>query len=153
MSDQNLCIGSKIEECKIENKQESCLQASSIAEREMSNDSLARVFLMHGCDLNSGRACDLLATRINRQTGDTAQAMAIAKKACDLGMEIGCLNAACYASLLQKNEEALDFLKQSVNLGYNNWSWIHKDDDLIGLRATAGFIEFDQKFNPSFTSK
>ena len=46
---------------------------------------------------------------------------------------------AQYYSLSAESELALDHLEQAIDLGYDNWEWIRKDDTMDSLRHLPGF--------------
>lgn len=54
---------------------------------------------------------------------------------------ISLYNYACSLALLNKKEEALDFLKQAIRHGYSDFLHISQDPDLKTLREEPKFAE------------
>ena len=50
-------------------------------------------------------------------------------------------NLACSYALTDRKEKALAALNKAVSLGYDDLDWLEKDEDLGGLRSTAGYAE------------
>jgi len=55
------------------------------------------------------------------------------------GNPVACYNLACITSLLNKKEQAVTWLQQAINNGYNNWDNLKNDVDLKNIRETPGF--------------
>lgn len=51
-------------------------------------------------------------------------------------------NLACSLSLKLEFSEALECLKESIRLGFNDLSWILEDPDLADLRETDAFLTY-----------
>ncbi len=57
-------------------------------------------------------------------------------------------NTACSHSLLQDIDKSLGAIKKAMELGYNDFSYMHKDPDLENLRKDRRFTEiFSKKLN------
>jgi tetratricopeptide (TPR) repeat protein len=54
-------------------------------------------------------------------------------------------NLACSYSLLQDIDKSLDAIKKAVELGYRDFSYMHKDPDLENLRKDKRFLEIFSK--------
>ncbi len=50
-----------------------------------------------------------------------------------------CFNLGCIKAKEGKNKEALNFLEQSLKLGFNDWQEIENDKDLKSLRETNDY--------------
>ena len=50
-------------------------------------------------------------------------------------------NLACSLSLKENFKQAIDALRQSIKLGYSDFSWMLEDEDLNALRKTEYFLE------------
>jgi hypothetical protein len=50
-------------------------------------------------------------------------------------------NLACSLSLLGKLSESANALKKAVQLGYREWDWMMKDQDLENLRKSPEFSD------------
>jgi tetratricopeptide (TPR) repeat protein len=50
-------------------------------------------------------------------------------------------NLACSLSLLDRCDDALEALRKSINLGYDDFETLQNDTDLDNVRNHAGFIE------------
>ena len=50
-------------------------------------------------------------------------------------------NLACSLSLLGRRHDAVEALKEAIDLGYDDMGWLRQDPDLNGLK---GYWEFDE---------
>ena len=50
-------------------------------------------------------------------------------------------NIACMYSKKQNIEEAIGWLKQAINIGYNNWDQIKTDKDLENIKGSSYYQE------------
>ncbi|MBI4436912.1 MAG: hypothetical protein HY590_05855 [Candidatus Omnitrophica bacterium] len=62
-------------------------------------------------------------------------------------------NLACSYSLLKRNTEALAALEKSIVLGYDDFQFLQKDDDLYALRQDARYQELLNKYQKKRTSQ
>ncbi|MBF0449501.1 MAG: tetratricopeptide repeat protein [Candidatus Magnetomorum sp.] len=51
-------------------------------------------------------------------------------------------NIACLYAQKNQVEEAVDWLKKAVNMGFKDWHWLEKDADFEKIRHAALFIKF-----------
>jgi len=58
-------------------------------------------------------------------------------------------NLSCSFSLLNRIEDALSALKRSVDLGYQDWSFMEKDPDLENLRRDSRFLKILEDLKPA----
>ena len=54
-------------------------------------------------------------------------------------------NLACSLSLKLRLKDAMESLRQSIKLGYNDFNWMLEDKDLEALRETTIFINFKKE--------
>jgi tetratricopeptide (TPR) repeat protein len=54
-------------------------------------------------------------------------------------------NLACSYSLVKNTEEALKTIKRAIDCGYNDFSFLSKDDDLTNLRSDEKFKKYFSK--------
>jgi len=57
-------------------------------------------------------------------------------------------NLACSYSLLRRPEEALQALRQSITLGYDDFAYLGQDPDLETLRRSPQFRQFLETLAP-----
>lgn len=56
-------------------------------------------------------------------------------------------NMACLYSLMNQPEQALDYLRQSLQMGFNDFAHMEQDTDLDNIRELPEYIELVQQFN------
>jgi predicted Zn-dependent protease len=56
-------------------------------------------------------------------------------------------NLACDLALLGRREEAIAALSEAVRLGYADFNWMKKDDDLASLRKDPQFLALVSRRN------
>jgi hypothetical protein len=50
-------------------------------------------------------------------------------------------NIACIYAKQNMTDKSIEWLKQSIEKGFNNWGLIKRDPDLANIRNTSYFIE------------
>jgi tetratricopeptide (TPR) repeat protein len=57
-------------------------------------------------------------------------------------------NLACSLALCRRKAEAINSLRQAVELGYRDFEWMSQDPDLDILKPHAGFISLLEQLKP-----
>lgn len=55
------------------------------------------------------------------------------------GDSLSWYNLACSLALLGQKDESLEMLSKSIEMGYNDYEWMKKDNDLASLRDDPRF--------------
>ena len=50
-------------------------------------------------------------------------------------------NLACFYSLINEKDMAVDSLKKSIEAGHVDYEWFKRDPDLDNIRNEAGYLE------------
>jgi tetratricopeptide (TPR) repeat protein len=57
-------------------------------------------------------------------------------------------NLACSLALLARLDEALEALRRAIELGYDDWEHLERDEDLANLRTLAAYESVVSKGRP-----
>jgi len=75
------------------------------------------------------------------RTGETAEGLRVDKRLSHLCAQDPFVwyNLACSLALSKRKEDALDALSHAMELGYDDYEWMKKDNDLFSLRGDPRF--------------
>ncbi len=75
------------------------------------------------------------------RTGSYAEGLCIDEKLSRIcpGDSLVWYNLACSLALCDRTDDAIEALGRAVELGYDDYEWMKKDDDLAALRGDARF--------------
>ena len=109
-------------------------------------DFLEKVMGRLPCDVDVLEALGDLYTRVGRYE----DGLALDRKMAELepnDMTIW-YNLGCSLALLNQRESALQALKRAIELGYADYEWMNRDNDLQSLREDRDFISLLKGISP-----
>jgi tetratricopeptide (TPR) repeat protein len=85
--------------------------------------------------------------KVYAMKGNFNQAISVAERAIALKTDYayGYYFIASIYSLLNDKERSIEWLKKSVEKGYNNWVYLRSDNNLNNIRSTPYYIELAGK--------
>ncbi len=112
----------------------------------------AREMYQKGCSLGSGAACSNLGY-MYQSDKKLDEAKKQYTKACFMDEAYGCYNLSCLYSKEKKIDLSKQYLRMAISGGFNDWSTIEGDQDLVNLKADSSYAQFEKDLKLEFGVK
>lgn len=114
----------------------------------------ARVWFGKACDQKLAAACSEASVLAMTKLNQKEEAVALARKSCDLNDTLGCYNQGCFECVAHNDPAAaLKSLDLAVKLGYRNRESLRTDPDLECVRKSKGWDAFMKRIPEEGDSK
>ncbi len=137
------------EACNTDNG-DSCLNYGILLEQINKKDKAEEMY-QKGCELGSGASCSNLGYMLQVQHR-LDEAKKQYTKACFMDEAYGCYNLSCLYSKESKIPLAKQYLRMAISGGFNDWSTIEGDQDLVNLKKDSSYAQFSKDLKSEFKS-
>lgn len=98
------------------------------------------------CQKGWAHACTEQGSLERKLNKNLKASLQLSERSCLVGDAIGCYNAACYSCLVSKNKtQALEYLRKSYAVGFNNADGMKNDEDLLCVKNEPEFLNLYEK--------